>query len=147
MWACCAGKASCRGGRAPRVEARTVRLVADRRVGDRGIVNRKTSQIMPSLTYRLFRDAIIGRKQVTCYYQGLDREICPHVLGHKHGKEAALTYQFAGQSASGLPAGGEWRCLFLAEVKNARLRDGPWHSRPYTQPQTCVDIIDVEVAP
>ena len=102
---------------------------------------------MPSPTYRLLRDAIIGRKQITCYYQGLYRELCPHILGHKHGQETALTYQFAGQSASGLPARGEWRCLFLAQLQNARLRDGPWHSRHHTEQQTCVDVIDVELAP
>ena len=100
---------------------------------------------MPSPIYRLFRAAIIGRKQITCYYQGLYREVCPHVLGHKHGQETALTYQFAGQSASGLPPDGEWRCLFLAQVQSAQLRDGAWHSRPHTEPQTCVDIVDIEV--
>lgn len=102
---------------------------------------------MPSPTYRLFRAAITGRRQITCHYQGLYREICPHILGHKHGHETALTFQFAGQSASGLPPGGEWRCLFLAQVQNVRLRDGQWHSRHHTEPQSCVDIIDVEVAP
>jgi hypothetical protein len=69
----------------------------------------------------------------------------PHVLGHKHGQETALTYQFAGQSASGLPPDGEWRCLLLSQVQSAQLRDGPRHSRPHTQPQTCVDIIDAEI--
>jgi hypothetical protein len=58
--------------------------------------------------------------------------------------ETALTYQFAGQSASGLPPDGEWRCLFLAQLHAAQLRDGDWHSRPHTEPQTCVDIVDVE---
>jgi hypothetical protein len=102
---------------------------------------------MPSATYRLFRDAIIGRKQITCSYQGLYRELCPHILGHKQGRETALTFQFAGRSASGLPAGGEWRCLLLVQVQDARLRDGPWHSRRHTEPQTCVAIIDVEATP
>lgn len=101
--------------------------------------------MMPSPVYQLFHDAIAGRKQVTCSYQGLSRELCPHVLGHKQGQETALTYQFAGQSASGLPPGGEWRCLLLLQVHSAQLRDGPWYSRPHTQPQTCVDIIDVAV--
>ena len=100
---------------------------------------------MPSPVYRLFRDAIIGRQQITCYYQGLYRELFPHVLGHKRGQETALTYQFAGQSASGLPPDGEWRCLLLAQVQNAQCRDGTWHSRPHTQPQTCIDIINVQV--
>jgi predicted DNA-binding transcriptional regulator YafY len=100
-----------------------------------------------SPTYRLFREAIIHRKQVTCHYHGRYRELCPHILGHKHGQETALTYQFAGESASGLPARGEWRCLALSQVAGARLRDGPWHSRAHDKPQSCVDIIDVEVQP
>jgi hypothetical protein len=98
-----------------------------------------------SPTYRLFRDAIVGRKQVTCHYQGLYRELCPHILGHKHGEETALTCQFAGESASGLPKGGEWRCLVLNQVEGARLRDGPWHTRAHAGLQSCVAIIDVAV--
>lgn len=100
---------------------------------------------MPSATFRLFQNAILGRKQITCTYQGLYRELCPHILGHKAGEETALTYQFAGKSGSGLPPGGEWRCLFLAQVRNARLRDGPWHSRHHAEPQTCVEIVDLQV--
>jgi hypothetical protein len=100
---------------------------------------------MPSATYQLFRDAVRSRRQITCFYQNLYRELCPHVLGHKHGQETALTYQFGGQSASGLPPDGAWRCLFLAQVRGVQLRDGPWHSRPHTEAQTCVDVIDIEI--
>ncbi|MGH7089519.1 MAG: hypothetical protein ACREFQ_11530 [Stellaceae bacterium] len=55
---------------------------------------------MPSQTYQLIRDAILGRKRLTCQYQGLYRELCPHILGHTNkGEEVALIYQFAGQSS------------------------------------------------
>jgi hypothetical protein len=101
---------------------------------------------MPSAQYRLFRRAILGRKQIICNYRGFHRELCPHVLGHTHGKETALTYQFAGQSSSGLPADGDWRCLVLTEVRSARLRDGGWHTgNRHTATQACVDIVDVDV--
>jgi hypothetical protein len=101
---------------------------------------------MTSATYQLFRRAILRRQQIVCTYQDHHRELCPHVLGHAAGREMALTYQFGGQSSSGLPAGGEWRCLDLAQVKNARLRDGPWHTgRRHTTTQTCVEIVDVDV--
>lgn len=101
---------------------------------------------MPSPTYRLFHTAIRGRKQLTCTYRGCYREICPHILGFKQGQEVALTYQFAGQSASRLPPGGEWRCLSLAQVRNARLRDGPWHTGArHSMTQACVDIVDLDV--
>lgn len=102
--------------------------------------------MMPSPTYRLFRKAILDRKQITCTYQNRYRELCPHVLGYKDGREKALTFQFGGQSISGLPPKGEWRCLSLAQVHNARIRDGAWHTgHRHTRTQACVQIVDVDV--
>lgn len=101
---------------------------------------------MPSHTYDLFRQAILGRKQITCMYQGHRRELCPHTLGHSEGEEMALSFQFAGGSSKGLPPGGQWRCMFLAEVTDAQIRDGEWHtSTGHSRPQTCVKDVDVEV--
>jgi hypothetical protein len=101
---------------------------------------------MPSRTYGLFRTAILGRKQITCTYRACYRELCPHVLGYKDGQEKALTFQFAGQSTSGLPPKGEWRCLSLAQVHDARIRDGAWHTgHRHTKTQACVEIVDVDV--
>jgi hypothetical protein len=102
--------------------------------------------MMSSSTYQLFRKAILGRKQITCTYQQRHRELCPHVLGRTDGQEKALTYQFAGESTSGLPRGGEWRCLSLAHVHDARMRDGAWHTGfRHTKTQVCVDVVDVDV--
>jgi len=101
---------------------------------------------MTSATYRLFRIAILERKQVACVYSGCYRELCPHVLGFKAGQEVALTYQFGGQSRSGLPPGGEWRCLTLAQVSDARIREGDWYTGgSHRVRQGCVDIVDVDV--
>ncbi len=101
---------------------------------------------MASTAYRLFRRAIIERQQITCMYDGYFRELCPHVLGHTKGEEKALAYQFVGGSRSGLPAGGEWRCLFLAQVRDTRLRAGHWHTgRRHGTTQTCVENVDVNV--
>ena len=103
---------------------------------------------MPSPTYLLFRAAILGRKQVTCLYHGKRRELCPHVLGTKNDQERALAYQFAGESNSTLPPTGEWRCLRLDEIRDARMRDGLWHTGArHTTTQACVDIIDIDVNP
>ena len=104
---------------------------------------------MPSSTYRLFARAIEHRKQIVCTYGGHHRELCPIILGHKkNGEEAALTFQFAGESGSGLPPKGEWRCLRLSRVSVVRLREGRWHSGPsHEQPQRCVDIVDLDVNP
>jgi len=101
-----------------------------------------------SRVYELFAQAIADRKQISCTYEGLPRELCPHILGHTQGEEVALTYQFGGQSKSGLPPGGEWRCLSLSKVRNVRLRDGRWHAGSrHTRPQPCVEDVDVDVNP
>ncbi len=101
---------------------------------------------MPSATYRLFRAAILERKQIVCVYDGCRREVCPHVLGHTGREEMALTFQFGGESKSGLPPGGEWRCFALADVRNASLREGPWRTgRQHGQPQVCVAVVDLDV--
>jgi hypothetical protein len=103
---------------------------------------------VPSPIYDLFAQAIAGRKQIFCIYDGYSRKLCPHILGHTKGQEVALTYQFGGESKSGLPPGGEWRCLSLSKVRNARLRDGPWHAgSSHTQAQPCVEIVDIDVNP
>jgi hypothetical protein len=97
--------------------------------------------------YNVLRQAIIDRLQVTCFYQGLHREVCPHVIGRKRGKLHALVFQFAGESSRGLPPGGMWRCLEVDEVTGAEAREGLWHTGDsHLKPQTCVDEVDVEVA-
>ena len=96
--------------------------------------------------YSLLRQAIIEQKQVVATYQGHLREVCPHVLGLKNGKEHLLSYQFAGGSSKGLPPGGQWRCMDVNQIVNATLRDGPWRTGDsHLKPQTCVDVIDVQV--
>jgi hypothetical protein len=50
---------------------------------------------MPSVTYTLFRDAILAEQQVTCAYGGYRRELCPHIIGiNKDGEEVVLAWQF-----------------------------------------------------
>ena len=87
-------------------------------------------------------------KPITCVYKGFRRELCPIILGHSKAQEKSLTYQFGGDSRSGLPAGGEWRCLFLSEVSEIQLLDGPWISGSrHTQPSSCVEEVDLDVNP
>ena len=103
---------------------------------------------MPSPIYELFHQAIAGRKQIVCMYGGYRRELCPIILGHSQSEEKALTYQFGGQSRSGLPPGGEWRCMWLSRVSKVELCDGPWHSgSSHKEPQGCVEIVDLDVNP
>ena len=103
---------------------------------------------MASATYNLFARAMAERRQLLCTYDGYARELCPIILGHSHGQEKALTFQFGGQSSKGLPRGGQWRCLFLDKVGSPQLRDGPWHAGDsHSQPQGCVEIVDLDVNP
>ncbi|UEM08686.1 hypothetical protein J4G43_028430 [Bradyrhizobium barranii subsp. barranii] len=99
---------------------------------------------MPSRTYKLFRKAILAEQQVTCIYEGRYRELCPHIIGtNKMGEEAVLAWQFGGESSGPLP---QWRCLKLANITNARTRDGHWHEGgSHRTTQTCVSNIDLDI--
>jgi hypothetical protein len=99
---------------------------------------------MPSATYALFRDAILGTQQIVCLYDGRRRELCPHIIGtSRGGEEVVLAWQFAGESSGPLP---EWRCLKLANVSEARAREGRWHEgRSHRATQTCVSEIDLDI--
>jgi hypothetical protein len=99
---------------------------------------------MPSPTYTLFREAILSERQVICIYAGHRRELCPHIIGtDKRGEEVVLAWQFGGDSGGQLP---EWRCLKLANVRDARARDGGWFGGSSHQTtQTCVAAIDLDI--
>ena len=79
-------------------------------------------------------------------YKDFAREACPHVVGWTSGRERALVFQFAGGSSSGLPPGGEWRCVNLDEVASAIVVEGPWMTTAHSHPQSCVDKVDVQVS-
>jgi len=99
---------------------------------------------MPSATYTLFRNAILAEHQVVCTYGDLPRELCPHIIGtNKDGEEVVLAWQFAGKSNGKLP---QWRCLKIANVRNARARDGRWHEGgSHKTGQRCVTEIDLDI--
>ncbi|HKS18457.1 MAG TPA: hypothetical protein VJS63_04520 [Bradyrhizobium sp.] len=99
---------------------------------------------MPSATYALFRSAMLGEKQVVCSYDGRIRELCPHIIGvNRSGEEVVLAWQFAGSSSGKLP---QWRCLKLANVRNALARAGRWHEGgSHRSQQTCVSEIDLDI--
>jgi hypothetical protein len=114
-------------------------------------LRKRTAQIEqaePSQTYRSFEQAMSERKQIICMYDGRLRKLCPVILGHSRGEEKALTYQFGGESRSGLPRGGEWRCLFLSNISDVQLRKGRWYTGDsHQQPSGCVEVVDLDVNP
>lgn len=102
-----------------------------------------------SATYDIIRNAIINKLQVVATYDGHVREMCPHVIGTKGGREQALFYQFGGTSSSGaiVPNSPKnWRCLPIEGLSGVSTRPGQWHTGAnHSRPQACVDNIDVEV--
>lgn len=96
--------------------------------------------------YSLVKQAILDKDQVQAEYQGRYREMCPHAIGTKNGRRQALFFQFGGESSKGLPPGGEWRCIPVDDLVDVSVEAGDWHTdNRHSQPQTCIDIIDVEV--
>jgi hypothetical protein len=104
---------------------------------------------MPSPTYALFLRAMREKKQIICRYQGHGRELCPILLGRTGLEEKALVFQFGGTTSDGpVPAAGDWKCLRLAEVENATLRDGPWHvGTEHSAAQHCMKMVEYDVNP
>jgi len=95
--------------------------------------------------YDLLRRAIRHRQPVSAFYEGHERHFCPHVLGTKQGEARVLAFQYAGGSATGLPVGGEWRCMRVQGLTAIRLHNGPWRTGTgHARRQACVDTVDVE---
>ena len=108
-----------------------------------------TAASMPSATHALFLRAMREKKQIVCMYQGHRRELCPIVLGRTSLEEKALVFQFGGATSEGpIRAPGDWKCLRLAEVQNAALRDGPWHAgTEHSAAQHCMKMVEYDVNP
>ena len=135
-----------RGGGEP--ERATRRSQASR---TRAAAARKATSSGPagaSATYNLLRRAILEERPVTCTYQGRHREMCPLIIGHTDGQEKALVFQFGGDTSKGKVRAGQeqWKCLFVAQVRDARLRDGEWHEgKSHKTVQVCVRDVDLDI--
>jgi hypothetical protein len=96
-------------------------------------------------TYELIRQAIAERKQVHACFDGRARQLCPHAIGWRAGQPRALFFQFDGYSSRGLEPGGDWRCLALDRLTDVSLHEGAWHTREHSQPQHCIDDVDLSI--
>lgn len=98
--------------------------------------------------YSTLAEAIVAKQQVVARYHDQERVFSPHALGTKRGVPHVLVYQYAGGSQTGLPPGGEWRCLDVDELSDIRLETGAWRTAPNVfNPQTCLDDIEVVAEP
>lgn len=97
--------------------------------------------------FQLIEEAIRTRQQVIASFGGFEREMCPHALGWKGGKPQAMFFQFGGGSNSGLPTGGQWRCIPLSGLSNVRLRAGNWYTGDVkgTGQSTCIDQVHIQI--
>ncbi|ELN4236127.1 hypothetical protein [Klebsiella variicola] len=99
--------------------------------------------------YELIARAIREKLQIIAVYQGHYREMCPHALGKKKGRQQALFYQFGGSSSKGQVtpnSPSNWRCIPIDGLTEIKLQAGEWHTaQNHSQAQTCIDIIDIEV--
>lgn len=105
---------------------------------------------MSTPNYMIIRNAILNKQQVVAIYKEHVREMCPHTIGLKNGREKALFYQFGGTSSSGQIIPGSpknWRCVFVEELTNIVVRSGSWSSAEnHSVKQTCIDEVDIEVS-
>jgi hypothetical protein len=101
------------------------------------------------MSYQLIRQAILERKSINATYDGQPREMTPHVIGTKNGKEQGLFYQYGGVSNSRpiQPDGSpdNWRCLEISKIANVAIVAGSHTAPNHSRPQTCVGNVDVEV--
>jgi hypothetical protein len=105
---------------------------------------------VPSESYLVIRRAMENMQNITLEYQGKKRELSPHTLGYKDGREKVLSYQFGGESSSGLAPRGSatnWRYMFIGEIKAVKVsKEREWHTAPtHSRPQSCIDDVDIEV--
>ena len=99
-----------------------------------------------SSAFSLLSEAMLKNTPVALNYDGVRREVCPHVLGHTNGEERALVFQFGGASRKKLSADGEWRCLRLEQVSDISPTEGPWRGGKYHRTvQRCVDHVYLDV--
>jgi len=78
----------------------------------------------------LLGDAIRQKECLTGLYDGVVRHFAPHALGAKSdGTPAVFVFQYAGETTSALPIGGQWRCFRLDQLSHLRRNEHRWRSR------------------
>ena len=84
-------------------------------------------------------------------YHDHERVICPHALGWKAGRARVLVYQVGGTTSEGMLPDDRrqrWRCLFVDEIRDVVITDGPWESAEnYTGQANCIDDLAIAVRP
>ena len=99
--------------------------------------------------WALLAQALGNKKPVRVRYHGQERVICPHALGWKSGRPRVLAYQAGGATSRGeLPDDRRqrWRCLFVDEIEDPVVIDGPWQSADnYTPNPNGIDQLAIAI--
>lgn len=92
------------------------------------------------MSYSALLAAVRSKQSVTFTQGGHERRVSPHAIGRdNNGDLNVMTFQYAGTSSSGLPAGGQWRCFRVSEVSGVRTNGDLWRTASdHSRPNTCV---------
>jgi len=91
---------------------------------------------MSSGVFETLRKAIETHHCVTMYAEGRRRQVAPLAIGYKGAQRKVLTFQYRGDSNSGLVAGGFWRCFAIDDIAWAAITDDPWQCGTYPVAKT-----------
>jgi hypothetical protein len=100
--------------------------------------------------HNLLRIAVAHRRPIAAVYKEFNRLLCPHRLGwNKEGGPRVLSYQYGGESETGLgPPGAKenWRCMALDKIREVELLDGLWHTAEnHSRPAHCIERVEIDV--
>jgi len=96
------------------------------------------------MNHEVIRDAIISKRSVTAHDNGHVRRFSPHTLGSEaDGEEVVIGYQYAGDRPGGLPRGGDWCCLLLAEIDDVQPNDDGWQTGAGPAPRDHLAKIEI----
>lgn len=89
------------------------------------------------------KEAVEKRRCVAMLADGKWREVAPLAIGFKGTQQKVLTFQYKGDSNSGLAAGGAWRCFSIGDISWAKIIDDPWQSGnyPIAKTETSFDYV------
>ena len=91
-------------------------------------------------------EAIRAKQCLTGLYDGAVRHFAPHALGAApDGTPAVFVFQYAGETTTGMPIGGQWRCFRLEGLSHLRPNEHRWRSRSNynLKRQSCLAMIQV----
>lgn len=99
--------------------------------------------------WAVMKKALGERRPVRARYHGRERLLCPHALGWKNGRAMVLCYQAGGTTRNGaLPMDPRqrWRSLFVDEIEDPVITDGPWETADNYSADSCNCIDELEAA-